>query len=45
MRLQLHKDFTFADAAALVPYLVELGISHVYCLADPDSASRVDPRL
>jgi (1->4)-alpha-D-glucan 1-alpha-D-glucosylmutase len=30
MRLQLHKDFTFADAAALVPYLVELGISHVY---------------
>jgi (1->4)-alpha-D-glucan 1-alpha-D-glucosylmutase len=30
MRLQLHKDFTFADAAALVPYLVEMGISHVY---------------
>jgi (1->4)-alpha-D-glucan 1-alpha-D-glucosylmutase len=30
MRLQLHKDFTFADAAALVPYLVDLGISHVY---------------
>ena len=30
MRLQLHKDFTFADAAALVPYLTELGISHVY---------------
>jgi malto-oligosyltrehalose synthase len=30
MRLQLHKDFTFADAAALAPYLVELGISHVY---------------
>ncbi len=30
MRLQLHKDFTFSDAAALVPYLVELGISHVY---------------
>lgn len=30
MRLQLHKGFTFADAAALVPYLVDLGISHVY---------------
>jgi (1->4)-alpha-D-glucan 1-alpha-D-glucosylmutase len=30
MRLQLHKGFTFADAAAVVPYLVDLGISHVY---------------
>ncbi len=30
MRLQLHKDFTFSDATALVPYLVEMGISHVY---------------
>jgi (1->4)-alpha-D-glucan 1-alpha-D-glucosylmutase len=30
MRLQLHKAFTFADAGALVPYLVDLGISHVY---------------
>ena len=30
MRLQLHKDFTFSDAAALIPYLVDLGISHVY---------------
>jgi (1->4)-alpha-D-glucan 1-alpha-D-glucosylmutase len=30
MRLQLHKGFTFADASALVPYLVDLGISHVY---------------
>src|ERR1700733_8401801 len=30
MRLQLHKGFTFADGAKLVPYLVELGISHVY---------------
>ncbi len=30
MRLQLHKDFTFVDARALVPYLVELGISHLY---------------
>jgi malto-oligosyltrehalose synthase len=30
LRLQLHAGFTFADAAALVPYLVDLGISHVY---------------
>ncbi len=30
-RLQLHRDFTFADASALVPYLAELGVSHVYC--------------
>ncbi len=29
-RLQLHEGFTFADAAALVPYLVELGVSHLY---------------
>ncbi|MCU6453725.1 malto-oligosyltrehalose synthase [Sphingomonas sp. A2-49] len=29
-RLQLHAGFTFADAAALVPYLDALGISHVY---------------
>ena len=30
MRLQLHKGFTFADASSLVPYLVDLGVSHVY---------------
>jgi len=29
-RLQLNKDFTFADALALVPYLAELGVSHAY---------------
>ena len=29
-RLQLHAGFTFADAAATVPYLVDLGISHLY---------------
>jgi (1->4)-alpha-D-glucan 1-alpha-D-glucosylmutase len=29
-RLQLHAGFTFADAEAVVPYLAELGISHVY---------------
>ncbi len=30
-RLQLHAGFTLHDAAAIVPYLQELGISHVYC--------------
>ncbi|MBS0340669.1 MAG: malto-oligosyltrehalose synthase [Proteobacteria bacterium] len=30
-RLQLHKDFGFDAAAAVVPYLARLGISHVYC--------------
>jgi (1->4)-alpha-D-glucan 1-alpha-D-glucosylmutase len=29
-RLQFNRDFTFRDALALVPYLAELGISHVY---------------
>src|SRR4051812_47532823 len=29
-RLQLHAEMTFADAAAIVPYLAELGISHLY---------------
>ena len=30
-RLQLHKEFTFDDAAAIAGYLHELGISHIYC--------------
>ncbi len=29
-RVQLNSDFTFKDAEALVPYLDELGISHLY---------------
>ncbi|MGH8726631.1 MAG: malto-oligosyltrehalose synthase [Burkholderiales bacterium] len=29
-RLQLNRDFTFNDAAKLVPYLARLGISHCY---------------
>jgi (1->4)-alpha-D-glucan 1-alpha-D-glucosylmutase len=29
-RLQLHKGFTFDDAAAIAQYLYDLGISHVY---------------
>ncbi len=30
-RLQFSRDFSFADATRLVPYLAALGISHVYC--------------
>ena len=37
-RLQFHKDFTFADAAPLAPYLARLGISHVY--ASPIGTAR-----
>lgn len=29
-RLQLHRDFPLASAEALLPYLAQLGISHVY---------------
>jgi len=29
-RLQLNREFTFAQAARIVPYLARLGISHVY---------------
>jgi (1->4)-alpha-D-glucan 1-alpha-D-glucosylmutase len=29
-RLQLHSEFTFADAAAIAPYIRRLGASHVY---------------
>src|SRR5258707_258920 len=29
-RLQFNRDFTFCDALALVPHLVQLGVSHVY---------------
>src|SRR5271154_3425695 len=29
-RLQLHKDFTFDDAAGIADYLHALGISHIY---------------
>ncbi|HSU23729.1 MAG TPA: malto-oligosyltrehalose synthase, partial [Variovorax sp.] len=30
-RLQFHKGFTFDDAIAVLPYLAQLGVSHVYC--------------
>jgi (1->4)-alpha-D-glucan 1-alpha-D-glucosylmutase len=38
LRLQFHKNFTFAHAARLVPYFSALGISHVY--ASPILAAR-----
>ena len=37
-RLQLHKGFPFPDAEAIVPYLADLGISHVY--ASPITVAR-----
>ena len=30
-RVQLHRDFTLDDAAAIAPYLARLGVSHLYC--------------
>ena len=30
-RVQLHAGFTFDDAAAVVDYLADLGVSHLYC--------------
>ena len=38
IRLQFNGDFTLDDAAAIVPYLAELGISHIY--ASPIFAAR-----
>jgi (1->4)-alpha-D-glucan 1-alpha-D-glucosylmutase len=37
-RLQLHKNFGFAEARAILPYLAALGISHVY--ASPITTAR-----
>ena len=45
-RLQLHKGFTFDDAAAIADYIRELGVSHVYSSpylqAAPDSMHGYD---
>jgi (1->4)-alpha-D-glucan 1-alpha-D-glucosylmutase len=37
-RLQFHREFTFGDARALVPYLAALGVSHIY--ASPITEAR-----
>ncbi len=37
-RLQLHADFTFRDAAAIVEYLEDLGITHCYASVGPAAA-------
>jgi (1->4)-alpha-D-glucan 1-alpha-D-glucosylmutase len=29
-RLQFNRDFTFADAGKIIPYLHKLGVSHIY---------------
>lgn len=45
-RVQMGAGFTFADAAAVVPYLNRLGVSHLYCSpylkARPGSAHGYD---
>src|SRR3954452_18739366 len=45
-RLQLRREFGFRDAAAVIPYLAALGVSHVYCSpvleAAPGSAHGYD---
>jgi (1->4)-alpha-D-glucan 1-alpha-D-glucosylmutase len=45
-RLQFNGQFGFEDAAALAPYLADLGVSHVYCspylMARPGSTHGYD---
>lgn len=41
-RLQFSRDFTFAQASAIIPYLAELGISH--CYASPYLRARPGSR-
>ena len=45
-RLQFHKDFTFAHAAEVLPYIAQLGVSHVYAspvlMARPGSTHGYD---
>ena len=50
-RVQLHAGFGFSDAASLVPYLRELGVTHLYCSPSLQAAPHsthgydvVDPR-
>jgi (1->4)-alpha-D-glucan 1-alpha-D-glucosylmutase len=45
-RIQLHRGFGFGDARRALPYLSELGVSHVYCspylMATPGSTHGYD---
>ncbi len=45
MRLQLHKGFTFADAARVVPYMARLGVEPSVCLPHPDRTAGLDARV
>ena len=40
-RLQIHAGFGFDDAAAIVPYLADLGVSHLYLspILEPEPGS------
>ncbi|HEY5231054.1 MAG TPA: alpha-amylase family glycosyl hydrolase, partial [Galbitalea sp.] len=39
-RVQLREEFDFDAAAAIVPYLQELGVSHLYCSPYMQAAAR-----
>ena len=45
-RLQFHKEFTFAQAQSVLPFIRKLGVSHVYCspilMARPGSTHGYD---
>ncbi len=44
-RMQFHKGFTFADAAALAPYLADAWHQPSLFVADPDRARGLDAWL
>ena len=44
-RLQLRAGFGFSEAAAIAPYLAQLGVSHVYLLSDLQGAAGQRARL
>ena len=45
IRLQLHRGFTFDNAAALAPYFATLGVSHLYLSPILTARARFDARL
>ena len=44
-RMQFHAGFTFRDAAAIVPYLHALGVTHCYASPYLKAQARKHPRL